>query len=126
MDYTNLKTYKIQMKYIKKIYEFKINELYYRNKINELLKLLKVYKDVFDNNDIRNIKDDISMLEDKIQEDKQLIKKYSELIEHVEILCQEIGMKDTKYLELKPKNANKWINKSVEEIEEEYGELLKQ
>ena len=41
MDYTNLKTYKTQLKYIKKIYQIKISETDYLNKINELIKLLK-------------------------------------------------------------------------------------
>ena len=41
MDYTNLKTYKTQLKYIKKIYQIKVNETDYLNKINELIKLLK-------------------------------------------------------------------------------------
>ena len=41
MDYTNLKTYKTQLKFIKKIYQIKINETDYLNKINELIKLLK-------------------------------------------------------------------------------------
>ena len=44
-------------------------------------------------------------LEGKIQEDKQLIKQYSDLIEHIEILCSSGGNKDTKYLDEKPKNA---------------------
>ena len=33
MDYTNLNTYKMQVKYIKRIYEMKINEVEYLNKI---------------------------------------------------------------------------------------------
>ena len=48
MDYTNLNTYKIQAKYNKKIYEMKINEIDYVNKIKELCKLAKVYESVFD------------------------------------------------------------------------------
>ena len=63
------------------------------------------------------------LLEGKIQEDKNLIKQYSNLIEHIEILCQCSA--DTKYLDVKPKNAVKWINKSIQDIEEEYGELVK-
>ena len=125
MDYTDLTTYKIQVKYIKKIYEMKINEMDYSNKIKELRKLLNVYESLFDQEDVLNVKRDISNLEGKIQEDKNLIKQYSNLIEHIEILCQYRGITDTKYLDVKPKKAVKWINKSIEDIEEEYGELVK-
>ena len=124
MDYTNLNTYKIQVKYIKKIYEMKINEIDYLNKIKELCKLLKVYEGVFDQEDILNVRRDISILEGKISEDKKLIKQYSDLIERIEILCQCGGTKDTKYLDMKPKNAVKWLNKSIQDIEEEYKDLL--
>ena len=68
---------------------------------------------------------DISMLEGKIQEDKQLIKNYSDLIEHIDILCNCEGNLNTKYLDVKPKNAIKWINISIKEIEETYGEFVK-
>ena len=125
MDYTDLNTYKIQAKYIKKIYEMKINEIDYSNKIKELRKLFNVYESLFDQEDVLNVKRDISNLEGKIQEDKNLIKQYSNLIEHIEILCQCGGITDTKYLDVKPKNAVKWINKSIQDIEEEYGELVK-
>ena len=125
MDYTDLNTYKIQAKYIKKIYEMKINEIGYSNKIKELRKLFNVYESLFDQEDVLNVKRDISNLEGKIQEDKNLIKQYSNLIEHIEILCQCGGITDTKYLDVKPKNAVKWINKSIQDIEEEYGELVK-
>ena len=103
MDYTDLNTYKIQVKYIKKIYEMKINEIDYSNKIKELRKLLNVYESLFDQEDVLNVKRDISNLEGKIQEDKNLIKQYSNLIEHIEILCQCRGITDTKYLDVKPK-----------------------
>ena len=126
MDDTNLKTYKTQLKYIKKIYEIKINETGYLNKITELIKLLKKYEGIFDDEDVCNVKNDISFFEGKVQEDKQLIKKYSELIEHIEILCQNGGSPDTKYLDIKPKHAVKWTNISIQKIEEEYGEHLKQ
>ena len=52
MDYTNLNTYKIQAKYNKKIYEMKIHEIDYVNKIKELCKLAKVYESVFDQEDV--------------------------------------------------------------------------
>ena len=126
MDYTNLKTYKAQLKYIKKIYQIKINETDYLNKINELIKLLKRYEGILVNEDVCNVRSDISFLEGKIQEDKQLITKYSKLIEHVEILCQNGGSPDTKYFDTKPKHAVKWINISVQKMEEGYGEYLKQ
>ena len=71
-----------------------------------------------------NVRRDISILEGKIQEDRNLIKQYSNLIEHIEILCCG-GIKDTKYLVVKPKNGVKWLNKSIQDIEEEYGELVK-
>ena len=125
MDYTDLNTYKIQAKYIKKIYEMKINEIDYLNKIKELCKLLKVYESVFDQEDVLNVWHDISILEGKIQEDKNLIKQYSNLIEHIEILCNLVGNNDTNYLDVKPKNGVNWLNKSIKDIEEEYGELVK-
>ena len=71
MDYTNLNTYKIQVKYIKKIYEMKINETGYLNKIKELRKWAKVHESVFDQEDVLNVRCDISILEGKIQEDKK-------------------------------------------------------
>ena len=125
MDYTDLNTYKIQAKYIKKIYEMKINEIDYLNKIKELCNLLKVHESVFDQEDVLNVRRDISILESKIQEDPNLTKQYSNLIEHIEILCQCGGIKDTKYLDVKPKHAVKWLNKNIQDIEEEYSELVK-
>ena len=93
--------------------------------IKELCKLLTVYESVFDQEDVLNVRRDISILEGKIQEDKNLIKQYSDLIEHIERLCcQNGGSRDTKYLDVKPKNAVKWLNKSIKDIEEEYGELI--
>ena len=68
MDYTNLDTYKTQVKYIKMIYEMKINEVEYLNKIKELRKLSKVYEGVFDQENVLNVRCDISILEGKIQE----------------------------------------------------------
>ena len=124
MDYTGLNTYKIQLKYIKKIYEIKLNETDYLNKINELRKLVKTYESVFDTHDVVNVRCDISFLEGNIQEVKKLIKQYSDLIEHIEKLCQSGGSKDTKYLDVKPKNAVKWINKGIQDIEKEYGDLI--
>ena len=125
MDYTDLNTYKIEAKYIKKIYEIKVNEIDYSNKIKELCKLLKVYESVFDQEDVLNVRRDISLLEGKISEAKKLIKQYSDLIEHIEILCQNGGSRDSKYLDVKPNNGIKWLNKSIQDIEEEYSELVK-
>ena len=127
MDYTDLNTYKIQAKYIKKIYEMKLTEIDYSNKVKELCKLLKVYESVFDQEDVLNVRRDISILEGKIQEDKNLVKHHSNLLEHIEILCQCGcgGLTDTKYLDVKPKNAVKWLNKNIKDIEEEYSELVK-
>ena len=125
MHYTDLNTYKIQVKYIKKIYDMKINEIDYLNKMKVLCKLIKVYESVFDQEDVLNVRRDISILEGKISEDTKLIKQYSDLIEHIEILCQRGGIKDTKCLDVKPKNAVKWLNKSIQDIEEEYSELVK-
>ena len=87
---------------------------------------MKNYEGIFDNEDVCNVKSDISFLEGKIQEDKQLIKKYSELTEHIEILCNSGGNKETKYLDTKPKNAVKCMNISIQKMEEDYGEYLKQ
>ena len=70
MDYNDLNTYKIQAKYIKKIYEMKINEIDYLNRIKELCKLLKVYESVFDQEDVLNVRRDISILEGKISKTK--------------------------------------------------------
>ena len=67
MDYTNLKTYKTQLKYIKKIYEIKMNETDYLNKINESEKLLKRYEGIFDEEDACNVKSDIFFLENKFK-----------------------------------------------------------
>ena len=124
MDYTDLNTYKMQAKYIKKIYEMKLNEIDYLNKIKELCKLLKVYESVFDQKDVLNVRRDISLLEGKISEEKKLIKQYSGLIEHIETLCQNEGSNDTKYLDEKPKNAVDWNKKSTQDIEKEYGDLI--
>ena len=71
-----------------------------------------------------NVRRDISILEGQIEEDKTLIKKYSVLIEHLEILCQNGESKDTKYLDVKPKNAVDWNKKSIQDIEKEYGDLI--
>ena len=87
--------------------------------------MAKVYESVFDQEeDVLNVRRDISLLEGKVSEDKKLIKQYSDLIEHIEILCQNGGSGDTKYLDVKPKNGVKWLNKSTKDIEEEYSELV--
>ena len=125
MDYANLKTYKTQLKYIKKIYQIKVNETDYLNKTNELIKIFEKYEGIFDNEDVSNVRSDISFLEGKIEEDKQLIKKHSELIEHIEILCQNGGSPDIKYLDTKPKHAVKWVDISVQKIGRRLRRILK-
>ena len=85
--------------------------------------MLNVYESIFDQEDVLNVRRDRSILEGKIEEDK-IIKKYSVLIEHLEILCQNGGSKDTKYLDVKPKNAVDWNKKSIQDIEKEYGDLI--
>ena len=119
MEYTNLKTYTIQMKCIKMIYEIKITETDYLNKTNELEKLLKNYEGIFDNEDVCNVKGDIPILEGKVQEDKQYVKIYSELIEHIEILCNSGGNKETKYLDTTSKHAVNWIHIGIQKMEED-------
>ena len=42
------------------IYEIKINETDYLNEIKELIKLLNNYEGIFDNEDVCNVKSDIS------------------------------------------------------------------
>ena len=61
MEYTSLKTYKTQLKYIKKIYEIKINETDYLNRTNESIKLLKNYEGIFDHEDVCNVNSEISV-----------------------------------------------------------------
>ena len=46
MDYTNLNTYKMQVKYIKKIYEMKANEIEHQNEFKRQEKFNKVYEGV--------------------------------------------------------------------------------
>ena len=70
MDYTDL-TYKMQVMYIKKIYEMRINHIDYQNKMNEFRKLINVYEGVFDYEDVRNVTYDIPVLEGKFEEDKK-------------------------------------------------------
>ena len=104
MDYTNLKTYRMQVNYVQKIYEIKINETDYLQKFNELRKFV-VYESVFDTHDVLNVRCDISFLEGKFQETKNLIKQYSDLIEHFEILCNSGGNTNAKYSDENPRMA---------------------
>ena len=63
MDYTNLKTYRMQVKYVQEIlYDIKINETDHLNKFNELRKLINVYESVFDTHGVLNVRCDISLL----------------------------------------------------------------
>ena len=123
MDYTTLNTYNIQLKYIKKIYYIKVNKNILTSKILELNRLMEVHKDIMDEEDKENINQDMKNIQDKLEKDEQNIKKYARLIEHIELLVyNESG--DFKYLEHKP-NIKKWIDKTIEEFEQDYGELLK-
>ena len=60
----------------------------------------------------------------KFRKVKNLVKQYSDLVEHIEILCNLEGNKDTKYLDEKPKNAVNWNKKSIQDIEKDYGDLI--
>ena len=122
MDSTKLNTFKIQVKYIKKIHDMKMNEVEYLNKIKELRKSWKIYESVFDQEDVLNVRCDISILEGKNQEDTKLLKQYPDLIEHVEILCNL--SKHPEYLDENPKNAVNWNKKSMQDIEKDYGDLI--
>ena len=128
MDYTNLNTYKIQAKYIVKLYSLKRNVIEYNLKIAELRKLKQVYSNILDAEDFDKIKQDIQMLENKTTEDQVRIKEYSKMIEHIEILCNSQGRtydtKYLKYLEEKPMNAKYWNNLSIQEIEAKYDHLI--
>ena len=123
MDYTTLKTYNIQLKYIKKIYYIKLNKNTLMSKIYELNKLMETYKDTLDEEDKENIVNDIKTIEEKLEKDEQNIKKFATLIEHIEILVYNESS-DLEYLNQKPKIKN-WIDKTIKEFEKEYGERLK-
>ena len=79
---------------------------------------------MFDTHDVVNVRCDTSLLEGKIKEDKKSRRQYPDLIEHMETLCQNGGSKDTKYLDEKPKYAVKWINKSIQDMENDSGDLF--
>ena len=124
MDYTDLKTYKIQAKYIIEIYNMKRKEVSYKMKIAELNKLKETYQNVLDDEDNDDIIKDIEELEKQIKSDRKRVKKYAELIEHIETLCNVEGMENTEYLETPPKTSRYWIDKSYEEIEQRYQHLI--
>ena len=127
MDYTNLETYKIQMKYIKNVYDIKINEKALKFKQLELNKLMEVHKDIMDEDDKENIMNDMKSIQDKLEQDELNIKKFAILIEHIEILIHTESGGDLKYLDRKPhpENLKKWIKMSIKDFEEEYGETIK-
>ena len=127
MDYTNLETYKIQMKYIKKIYHIKLNEKTRKFKQIELNRLMEVHEDIMDEEDKENIMNHIKSIQDKLEQDELNIKKFAILIEHIEMLIHTESGEDLKYLDRKPhpENLKKWIKMSIKDFEEEYGETLK-
>ena len=59
--------------------------------------MAKVHECVFHQEDVLNVGCDISILEGKTQKDKKLIKQYSEVAEHLEILCNSGANKDISY-----------------------------
>ena len=126
MDYTTLNTYKIQMKYIKKIYDIRINENTLKFKQIELNKLMETHKDIMDEEDKENIMNDIKFIQDELEQDELNITKYATLIEHIEMLIHN-GGEDLKYLDRKPhpENLKRWIKMTIKDFEEEYGERLK-
>ena len=105
MDYTTLKTYNMQMKYIKKIYNIRRNENALNLKQIELNKLMEVHKDLMDEEDKENIFHDVTCIQDKLEKDELNIQKYATLIEHIETLVHCEG-EDLKYLEKKPHPEN--------------------
>ena len=126
MDYTTLNTYRIQMKYIKKIYDIRTNENALKFKQIELNKLMETHKDIMDEEDKEDILKDIKFIQEKIDENELNIKKYATLIEHIEMLIHN-GGEDLKYLDRKPhpENLKRWIKMTIKDVEEEYGERLK-
>ena len=120
MDYTTLNTYKIQMKYIKKIYDIRINENTLKFKQIELNKLMETHKDIMDEEDKENIMNDIKFIQDELEQDELNITKYATLIEHIEMLIHN-GGEDLKYLDRKPhpENLKRWIKMTIKDFEEE-------
>ena len=57
----------MQVKYVKKIYEIKLNEIDYVNKVNELRKLAEVYENVFDTHDVVNVRCGMKVKSKKIK-----------------------------------------------------------
>ena len=94
MDYANLNTYKIQAKYIVKIYNLKRNVIQYNFETAELRKLKHVYSNTFEAEDCNKIMQDTQMLESKAREDQVRINQYSKMIEHIEIVCNSGGTDD--------------------------------
>ena len=126
MDYTTLNTYKIQMKYIKKIYDIRKNENALNKKQFELNKLMEIHKDIMDEEDKENIMNDIKMIEDKKEKDELNIKKFAILIDHIETLIN-YECEGLEYLDRKPhpENIKRWIKMTIKDFEEEYVERLK-
>ena len=94
-DYTKLSTYKIQAKYIGKIYRLKLNEVDFTFKIVEMRKTKQVFFNSFDADISDSIRQDIHMLE---REDRERTKHYSNMMEHIVLLCSSDSDNKTKYV----------------------------
>ena len=85
----------------------------YTSKIAELRKLKQVYSNASGAEDSDNKMKDTQMLESKVRGEQELLKRYSNMIEHIETLCNSGACtNDTKHVEQKPINAKYW-NKLV-------------
>ena len=110
MNYSDLKTYtRTQAKYIRKIFQIRTVQDEYKGKIRELTELKQTYKNEFDEDDFKNIEEDIQKLSNDINNAEKSINKWIEMIEHIEILCNSYGGSgETESLKHKPEGANKW------------------
>ena len=123
MNYSDLKTYtRTQAEYIRKIFELRTSQNEYKSKISELCGLRNTYENVFDDEDLINIRDDIQSLENNILNAENLINKYACMIEHIEILCHCYGGSgEAEYLKRQPEGAKTWVNMTLKDFENRYG-----
>ena len=123
MNYSDLKTYtRTQAKYIRKIFQIRTVQDEYKGKICELTELKQIYKNEFDEDDFKNIEEDIQKLNNDINNAEKFINKWIEMIEHIEILCNTYGGSgETEYLKHKPEGANEWKKMTVKDFENRYG-----
>ena len=126
MNYSGLKTYtRTQAKYIRKIFQIGTVQDEYKGKICELTELKQTYKNEFDEDDFKNIEEDIQKLNNDINNAEKSINKWVEMIEHIEILCNSYGGSGkTEYLKQKPEGANEWKKMTVKDFENRYGRNL--